>query len=108
MEEPDSPLTKMQISMARMEGMLTQALADHSARLVSNENALNVERNRITTVENIVGQHTVILANHENDTKAVIEKLNNGMPRTILVITGVTAAGSMILSLIMFFMNGIT
>lgn len=106
MPEEENPLVKMQISMARMEGMLTQALADHTTRIAANQTQIDTERNRVTAVENIVSQHTIMITNTTSEVKNLHEKLTNSMPRTIMVITGIAACLGIVLSLVSMFMNG--
>lgn len=106
MSEESDPIVAIKVSMAEMKGMLTQALGDHSARINGAEQSISVERTRITEISNTTGRHEVMLTNQQTDIKGIHEKLNNNMPRTMMVVMGLIAACSLILSVINLVMGG--
>jgi hypothetical protein len=79
------PNLQLRIDVAEMKGMLTQALSDHSSRINNTEQALNVERDRVTKNGQDIGQHTVEITNIKNDLSVINTKLNGQLSKSVQI-----------------------
>jgi chromosome segregation ATPase len=103
---PAEDLIILRVTVARMEGMLTQALTDQSVRMTKAETEISALRDGLSTVHNRLGEKGKMLATHTERIQSNHDRIEDledrqqaAMPRTVAVIGPVVAAAALLLTL---------
>lgn len=73
----NEPIVDLQITVARMEGMLSQALSDQGNRILNAETNIGAINTRIGATSEIVSTHGEKIVNVERDINEIKDKQNS-------------------------------
>lgn len=99
MTDPSEDIVEIKVSMARMEGMLTQALSDHNIRLGNAEEAIRQESSKMTNHSRQIGRNEIKINNAEQDIDSIHSKLDGSLSKNIQIIMAVVASVALGLSI---------
>lgn len=91
MTEVQASTFELQISVARIEGMLTGSLARHDQRLDQHENTITQIDNRVREKGNIIARHDERIKDLEQDNDARFAK-STGIMAIVLALIGTAIA----------------
>lgn len=99
LEANGDDLVMLRVSVARMEGMLTQALTDQSQRVTKVEADVGVIHGRLSEKGKLLATHSEKIQQNHDRIEDIEERQKAAMPRTVAVIAPVIAAAALIVSL---------
>lgn len=73
----NEPIVDLQITVARMEGMLSQALSDQGNRILNAETNLGTLNTRVSATSEVVSSHGEKIVGVERDIAEMKEKQNS-------------------------------
>ena len=114
-ESPGDSITLLRVAVARMEGMLTQALSDQGTRLTKAEAEITAVHGRLSEKGKLLASHTErIESNHDriielerrqelcapkHRLEELERKQENAVPRTVAVFSPIIAGVALIVGI---------